>query len=83
MAELKTGMNNYCLRRLRYALSLNDSEVLNLFKLASYSLAPTELKSYLAKEDDKLYVPLPDYLIVIFLDGLIISSEVEGKGMKY
>jgi uncharacterized protein YehS (DUF1456 family) len=66
-------VNNYCLRRLRYALNLNDKEVLSIFALASYKLTPSELKSYLAKEEDKGYVELPDYILVIFLDGLIIK----------
>lgn len=73
-------MNNYCLRRLRYALNLNDKEVLGIFALASYKLTPSELKSYLAKEEDKGYVELPDYILVIFLDGLIIKLRGTREG---
>ena len=73
-------MNNYCLRRLRYALNLNDKDVLEVFALASYKLTPNELKSYLVKEDDKSYVELPDYILVIFLDGLIIKLRGAREG---
>jgi len=73
-------MNNYCLRRIRYALSLNDQSVLAIFALASFKLTAVELKSYLAKEDDKEFVLLPDYLLVIFLDGLIISKRGKREG---
>jgi uncharacterized protein YehS (DUF1456 family) len=73
-------MNNYCLRRLRYALDLNDKDVLDTFALASYKLTPSELKSYLVKEEDKGYVELPDYILVIFLDGLIIKMRGAREG---
>lgn len=73
-------MNNYCLRRLRYALNLTDQQVLSVFEKASYKLTPSELKSYLAKEEDKAYVELPDYLLVIFLDGLIIKLRGAREG---
>lgn len=68
-------MNNYCLRRIRYALNLNDKALLDIFALASYKLTPSELKNYLLKEEQKGYVELPDYLLIIFLDGLIISKR--------
>jgi len=73
-------MNNYCLRRLRYALDLNDKDVLDTFALANYKLTPSELKSYLVKEEDKGYVELPDYILVIFLDGLIIKMRGAREG---
>jgi len=68
-------MNNYCLRRLRYGLNFNDKMMLKLFLLANYQLSLAELKGYLAKEDAKEFVPLPDYLLLIFLDGLIIHKR--------
>jgi len=73
-------MNNYCLRRLRYALNLNDKLMLKLFSLASYQLSVNELKPYLAKEYSKEFVPLPDYLLLIFLDGLIIHKRGKREG---
>lgn len=68
-------MNNYCLRRIRYALNLSDKGILEIFALANYKLTLSEIKSYLLKEDDKGFVELPDYLLVIFLDGLIIARR--------
>ncbi len=73
-------MNNYCLRRLRYGLNLNDKMMLNLFLLASYKLSVNELKGYLAKEEAKDFVQLPDYLLIIFLDGLIIHKRGKREG---
>lgn len=68
-------MNNYCLRRLRYGLNLNDNAMLKIFSLVNFKLTLIELKSYLLKEDDKNFVPLPDYILIIFLDGLIQSKR--------
>lgn len=64
-------MNNYCLRRLRYALNLNDKAVLAVFSEMNYRLTVSELKGFLVKETEPGFVELPDYLLVIFLDGLI------------
>jgi uncharacterized protein YehS (DUF1456 family) len=75
-------MNNYCLRRLRYALNLDDKAVINLFKKVNFVLALDELKSYLLKEDDRAFVPLPDYLLVIFLDGLICEQRGAREGVE-
>ena len=64
-------MNNYCLRRLRYALDLTDKAMLDIFSGINFKLTPVELKSYLLKDEDKNQVELPDYILTIFLDGLI------------
>ena len=75
-------MNNYCLRRIRYALNLSDTQVLEIFALAAYKLTPSELKSYLLKEELADFVLLPDYLLVIFLDGLIIQKRGIREGQE-
>ena len=68
-------MNNYCLRRLRYALNLSDKKLSEIFSLVNFKLTAVELQRYLLKEDDKNFVPLPDYILTIFLDGLIQSRR--------
>ncbi len=73
-------MNNYYLRRLRYAFCMNDTSVLSIFRLVSYKLTATELKNYLVKEDAKDFVLLPDYLLVLFLDGFIQSKRDKREG---
>jgi uncharacterized protein YehS (DUF1456 family) len=75
-------MNNYCLRRLRYALKLNDKQILDIFSKVNFKLTPVELQSYLLKEDDKKFVPLPDYILTIFLDGLIQYKRGKREGEK-
>lgn len=73
-------MNNYYLRRLRYAMAFDDKAMLSIFSHANFKLAPSELKRYLAKEDDKEFVLLPDYLLIIFLDGFIQSRRGKREG---
>ncbi len=68
-------MNNYCFRRLRYALQLNDKAMLTIFLALNFELSVTELQSYLLKEDDSKFVPIPDYILIIFLDALIQSKR--------
>ncbi len=75
-------MNNYCLRRLRYALTLSDQLMLEIFSKVNFKLTPVELQSYLLKEDDKKFVLLPDYILTIFLDGLILFKRGSRDGEK-
>ncbi len=49
--------------------------MLDIFSKVNFKLTPVELQSYLLKEDDKKFVPLPDYILTIFLDGLIVFKR--------
>ncbi|MFP4316766.1 MAG: DUF1456 family protein [Desulfovibrionales bacterium] len=67
--------NNDILRRLRYALNLDDVEVLRLFRLGGCSLRGTDLDPLLQKEGEPGFAPCPDRLLRGFLDGLISSRR--------
>jgi len=54
--------------------------MLAIFANAGYKLLHKELKSYLAKEDAKDFIVIPDYLFIIFLDGLIIEKRGKRDG---
>jgi len=73
-------MNNYVLRRVAYALTLNIKSMIEIFALVDYSLSHPELKNYLLKDEQDGFVSLPDYLLVIFLDGLIIHKRGKREG---
>lgn len=64
-------MNNYCLRRLAYALSMGKKDIQQLLSDVNYQLSENEIGAFVAKEDAPQFVPLPDYLLIIFLDSLI------------
>lgn len=63
--------NNDILKRLRYALSLNDANVINIFKTANYNISQTELTNYLKKEEEEGFVECEDDVFDLFLTGLI------------
>ncbi|MBN1524958.1 MAG: DUF1456 family protein, partial [Spirochaetales bacterium] len=46
-------INNDILRRLRYALSINDKSMLDIFKETGYTIDFNTLFVYLKKEDDE------------------------------
>ena len=76
------SMNNYVLRRVAYALTLNIKSMLEIMALADYALSASELKGYLLKDEQDGFVTLPDYILIIFLDGLIIQKRGKREGAE-
>jgi len=64
--------NNDIIRRVRYAVDLNDVALVEIFKLAGYELSYEELKSLFKKEGEEGYVELSNEKMELFLDGFII-----------
>lgn len=73
-------IHNDVLRRLRYALSINDTAAISIFKLANYDMEFGYLHSIMKKEDEEGYLPCRDKLISLFLDGLIIKNRGAREG---
>ncbi len=71
--------NNNILRRLRYALDIKDSTMVEIFKLSEYEIARSDLIDLLKKEEEEGYVDCSDEVIVLFLDGLIIHKRGNGE----
>ena len=67
--------NNDILRRIRFALSLNDQQMIAIFAHMDQQVSAAVLHQYLAKEDDKDYAPCRDKMLGAFLDGLIIEKR--------
>ncbi|NLW82437.1 MAG: DUF1456 family protein [Desulfovibrionales bacterium] len=67
--------NNDILRRVRYAIHLNNDETLRLFALGGHTLSLPDLDLLLRKEEEPGFVDCPDTLLAAFLDGLIISRR--------
>ncbi len=76
------SMNNYVLRRVAYALTLNIKGMLDILALVDYYLSASELKGYLLKDEQEGFVPLPDYILIIFLDGLIVQKRGKREGAE-
>lgn len=73
-------INNDILRRLRFALTLNNEKMLAIFKHANIEMPHYHLANILAKEDDKSFVLCQNDVLVAFLDGLIIEKRGKQDG---
>ncbi len=67
--------NNDILRRLRYALDIKDSTMIEIFKLSDYEITRSDLIDLLKKEEEEGYVDCSDEVMELFLDGLIIHKR--------
>lgn len=67
--------NNDILRRLRYALDIKDTTMIEIFKLSDHSIARSDLIALLKKEEEDGYVECSDEVMEFFLDGLIIHKR--------
>ena len=70
-----TMTNNDILRRLRYALDIKDSTMVEIFKLSGYEISRPNLINLLKKEEEKGYFECSDEVTEFFLDGLIIHKR--------
>ncbi|MCP4132202.1 MAG: DUF1456 family protein [bacterium] len=68
-------LNNDIIRRLRYALNINDSTMIEIFKEGDFTIEPSALTDLLKKEDDEGYAPCNDAAMASFLNGLIIHKR--------
>ena len=73
-------IHNDILRRIRYALALNDQQMLAIFAEVDYEVSVSYLKSILKKEDEDGFVLCRDTVLSLFLDGLIISRRGRRDG---
>lgn len=70
--------NNDILRRLRFALDINDAGMVQLFALVHQPITEDALLAMLKKDDEPGFRPCTDKELCQFLDGLIISR----RGLK-
>jgi len=73
--------NNGIFRRVRYALDLNNSTMIELFALAGQKVENTEIKAWLKKEDDPTFVEMADKMLATFLNGLIVKHRGKKDGV--
>ena len=66
---------NDILRRVRYALDINDPTMLEIFKLAGHDIEQSGLINLLKKENEEGYVDCSDNVMGLFLDGLIFHKR--------
>ncbi|MFH0754933.1 MAG: DUF1456 family protein [Candidatus Omnitrophota bacterium] len=67
--------NNDIMKKLRVALKLRDTDIIDILKLADFEISETELSSFFRREDHPNYRPCGDQIVRRFLDGLIIRNR--------
>lgn len=64
-------INNDVIRRIRYALNLNDHEMMDIFALSDYEITRDILLTLLKKDNEENFVAMSNAQLTAFLDGLI------------
>ena len=67
--------NNDILKKLRVALKLKDTDVINILKLVDFKMSKGELNALYQKEDHPNYRECGDQVLRNFLNGLIIYKR--------
>jgi uncharacterized protein YehS (DUF1456 family) len=67
--------NNDIMKKLRIALHLKDTDIMEILKLAEFEVSPSELSAIFRNEDHQNYRPCGDQMLRRFLDGLIIRNR--------
>ena len=67
--------NNAILWKLRIALKLKDTDIIEILKLADFDISRAELSALFRREDHKNYKQCGDQILRRFLDGLIIRNR--------
>ncbi len=75
-------IHNDVLRRLRYALQINDDSALAIFKLVDYDMDKDYLRSIMKKEGEDGFLPCRDKILSLFLDGLIVKKRGKQEGAE-
>lgn len=68
-------LNNDTLRSIRYMLDLGDVHVVDILALTGYKATREEVETWLTKEDEPGFAPMPDVAMAHFLDGLIVHRR--------
>lgn len=67
--------NNDVLRRLSFALSLTDEELVRVFSLGGVALRAEQAAALTLRENKEGVVPCSDVKLLAFLDGLILDRR--------
>ncbi len=72
--------NNELLRRLRYALQVDDPVARRLFRQGGLEISVENVVAWRLKDDDDDYIACPNEAISAFLAGLIVEKRGAQEG---
>lgn len=67
--------NNDILKKLRIALQLKDTDIIDILKLADFEITKSELSALFRNPDHRNYKECGDQILRNFLNGLIIRNR--------
>lgn len=73
--------NNDILKRLRYTLDLNDTQMVELYQAAPTPITRVEVSDWLKKEEDEDFTELNNLMLDVFLNGLIEFKRGKKEGV--
>ena len=74
--------SNDILRRLRFILDFNDSEMIAVFAKADAVVTRAQVSDWLKREEDPSYQVCSEHMLATFLSGLITHRRGERPGPK-
>jgi len=67
--------NNDILKKLRVALKLRDSDIVEILGLVDYKISKSELGAFFRNDRHPMYMELQDQILRNFLNGLVIYKR--------
>lgn len=67
--------NNDILKKLRVALQLRDSDIVEILDLVDYKISKSELGAFFRSDRHPKYMELQDQILRNFLNGLVIYKR--------
>jgi uncharacterized protein YehS (DUF1456 family) len=67
--------NNDIMKKLRIALELKDTDIVEILKLADFEITKSELSAIFRNADHRNYKECGDQILRNFLNGLIIRNR--------
>lgn len=67
--------NNDVLKKIRIALSLKDTDIIEILALSDFKMTKTELSALFRREDHPNYKECGDQVLRKFLNGLITKNR--------
>jgi uncharacterized protein YehS (DUF1456 family) len=74
--------NNDILKKLRVALQLKNTDIIEILKLVDFKISESELGALFRKEDHPKYMDCGDQILRNFLNGLVIHLRGPREGGK-
>ena len=67
--------NNDVLKKLRVALKLRDTDIVEILELVDFKVTTAELNAFFRAEDHPNFKPCGDQILRNFLNGLVIYTR--------